>query len=537
MSFCGSIVTFLILAMKPVTKRFFSPAWHYYVWLVVLASFACPLHVLTRSVLTCPALIGGACTIIENMKSHFAKAITGLSPDFFALDGIHLNIEKIVPNTTLLLKEQIFDIIPVSEEKVSGRGVIAMLAERLSELMDSEIPTDVMIETALSVLAMMWLAGVIATIATKLVKYHMFRKALISKSEVDSLTERIAPRLEIRRTSLLEAPLIIGLLRPVLYLPFSVEAGRLNLILRHELTHYHRRDILYKWAAMGVLSFHWFNPVTRIVMNHIDEECEISCDYEATKDLVEHEKMDYMRLILDMLSQADSHISLLTTQMSSSGKTLKRRFEMIQNPAEANQKRKAFSIIFTCVLIIVTLFAGTVLAGSIDNEKALKEVTDGNPGKNYTDNNYGNVNDDSEFLPAENKVAFTWCWPVAGSTEITNGFGVRENPVGAKASHNAVDIKAEEGAEIASSIKGTVSETGYSAQYGNYIKVMTEVNGTQISTFYAHLSEIICETGAEVVPGEVIGKAGATGRATGPHLHFEIMIDGEYMDPAEVFNL
>lgn len=536
MSLCGTMVTFLLMATKPVARRFFSPEWNYYIWTLVLAAFACPLHLLSIAISDGAGFTAEACEMIESVKTQIAFGIKGLFLGFFGQEGIYSNIEKIIPNTTILIREQMFDIIPVNNGKVPDAGIAAVIAAKLSGVVGHDISPDILIKVTSGILILLWIAGAITTIAIKLTKYRMFRKTLLSNSERDILIEKICPKLETRRTSLLEAPLIIGLFRPALYLPFSVEAEKLNLVLRHELTHYRRHDLLYKWLAVGILSFHWFNPVTRIVIRQIDEECEISCDYEVIKDLCEHEKKDYMRLILDMLSQTDRRIRILTTQMSSSGKILKRRFEMIQKPTETNGKRRTFSVVFACVLIIVTLFAGTVLAGSIDNNEDTGYATDEIQNANLADDEHGNANNENALIPAEQKVAFTWYWPV-DSTEITNSFGERENPAGIKTVHNAVDIKAEEGAEIASSIKGTVSETGYSAQYGNYVRVAAEVSGTQISTFYAHLSEIICDTGDEVTPGTVIGKAGATGMATGPHLHFEIMINGEYVDPAELFNL
>src|SRR5699024_325077 len=97
-------------------------------------------------------------------------------------------------------------------------------------------------------------------------------------------------------------PLIVGLINPTLYLPeYEISDNDLNYILMHELTHYKRHDLLYKWFAMFVLSIHWFNPLIYVVSKQIDEECEISCDYEVCKNLSDNDKKYYMAMILEFI--------------------------------------------------------------------------------------------------------------------------------------------------------------------------------------------------------------------------------------------
>jgi len=117
--------------------------------------------------------------------------------------------------------------------------------------------------------------------------------------------------------------------------------------------------------------------------------------------------------------------------------------------------------------------------------------------------------------------------PVDG--EVTSPFGMREHPVdGEKRFHYGTDIGAPLGTDVVSYAGGTVYATGDSTSYGLYLIVD---HGDGLQTLYAHMSEIIASQGEKVEAGQVIGKVGDTGNATGPCLHFEIMRNGVYLDP------
>lgn len=123
-------------------------------------------------------------------------------------------------------------------------------------------------------------------------------------------------------------------------------------------------------------------------------------------------------------------------------------------------------------------------------------------------------------------------WPSV-SEEISNTFGKRENPVTKEViEHNGIDIAAAEGSEVLAAARGTVSETGFDAEKGNYIIITSDNN---ITTLYAQLLNVNVIAGDEVESGDVIGTVGKTGMATGAHLHFEVMINGKHYNPEIIF--
>lgn len=117
--------------------------------------------------------------------------------------------------------------------------------------------------------------------------------------------------------------------------------------------------------------------------------------------------------------------------------------------------------------------------------------------------------------------------PVAGI--VSSGFGYREHPSdGQVRFHYGTDIAADRGTVVSAFSDGSVYAVGESSTYGLYV-ILEHENGMQ--TMYAHLDETLVSGGETVTKGENIGKVGASGNATGPCLHFEIIEDGMYVNP------
>lgn len=118
-------------------------------------------------------------------------------------------------------------------------------------------------------------------------------------------------------------------------------------------------------------------------------------------------------------------------------------------------------------------------------------------------------------------------WPVSGP--ITSPFGMRNHPVfGRFIMHAGIDIAASSGTTIAAAATGRVILAQYAGNCGNMITID---HGGGLATNYCHLSQIFVGIGQDVQRGQAIGAVGMTGDATGPHLHFEVRIDGKPVDP------
>jgi murein DD-endopeptidase MepM/ murein hydrolase activator NlpD len=120
-------------------------------------------------------------------------------------------------------------------------------------------------------------------------------------------------------------------------------------------------------------------------------------------------------------------------------------------------------------------------------------------------------------------------WPVKGW--LTAGFGHRRSPfTGQRQMHDGVDISNSVGTAIVAPAEGVVSYAGPLGGFGNVVSID---HGHKITTFYAHLQQHKVSRGQRVRRGDVIASLGTTGRVTGPHLHYEIQVNGAPVDPSK----
>jgi murein DD-endopeptidase MepM/ murein hydrolase activator NlpD len=112
---------------------------------------------------------------------------------------------------------------------------------------------------------------------------------------------------------------------------------------------------------------------------------------------------------------------------------------------------------------------------------------------------------------------------------VTSSYGVRRDPfTGAPSNHLGLDVGAAEGTPIRAPARGVVLSAGPKGGYGNAVEID---HGDGLVTLYGHASELLVSKGETVEPGQEIATVGATGRATGPHLHFEVRVAGRPVDP------
>lgn len=116
---------------------------------------------------------------------------------------------------------------------------------------------------------------------------------------------------------------------------------------------------------------------------------------------------------------------------------------------------------------------------------------------------------------------------------VTSYYGYRVHPIsGEKNYHTGVDIGMAQGTEILAGHDGTVTLAGEAGGYGLCVAIEGEAyEGHTLTTKYGHCSQILVQAGQQVKAGDVIAKVGNTGNSTGPHLHLEVLVDGQYMNP------
>lgn len=335
-SLAGSALAVVISLLRPVTKKLFGYSWHYYIWLCVL---------------------------------------------FVMLMPVRFNVNPMpAPNIatqTIQTQQE-----AVSEQPETTENVVQTApAQKPQLLQKATVIWDRIIYNRMNILAYVWLIGAIALMLLNVLRYIRLNIKIRKNGEVISCPETreyTDRKINVRVWENIASPFMTGVFRPMLILPKTELSGeQLDNILRHEMTHFKRYDILYKWFAEFVKCVHWFNPISWYVSKQIAAECEISCDMAVTKNMSGSEEMSYVSTILSLLPTGKSKQLPLTTQMASSKKFLKRRFIMIKNKKTTSRFMSVLSAVIAVIMLSTTVFASGVLSDLTTDDYTIEILNNG----------------------------------------------------------------------------------------------------------------------------------------------------------------
>ena len=226
------------------------------------------------------------------------------------------------------------------------------------------------------VLAVIWVLGALGSLGYRLTGYFRFSRYIRRTGKPMELAG-VPKRLRVCKTSAAVSPMVMGIFRPVLILPeTALTESRLPYVLRHELVHYRRGDIFWRWLAVLATSIHWFNPVVYVAAAQMQEACEISCDWCVVRSMEQAKRDDYMRVILELLAEAMAKKQILTTQMASEKKQLQRRFTMIRNQKPVGMKKLLLSVCVGTALLGAAWLTGCTLRETYVTKEPAVETAD-----------------------------------------------------------------------------------------------------------------------------------------------------------------
>lgn len=335
-SLAGSVLAVVISLLRPITKKIFGYSWHYYIWLCVL---------------------------------------------FVMLMPVRFNVNP-MPAPNIATQTVQTQQTVVSEQPETTENIVQTApAQKPQLLQKATVIWDRIIYNRMNILACVWLIGAIALMLLNVVRYVRLNIKIRKNGEVISCPETgeyTDRKINVRVWENIASPFMTGVFRPMLILPKTELSGeQLDNILRHEMTHFKRHDILYKWFAEFVKCIHWFNPISWYVSKQIASECEISCDMAVTKNMTGSEEMSYVSTILSLLPTGKSKQLPLTTQMASSKKFLKRRFIMIKNKKTTSRFMSVLSAVIAVIMLSTTVFASGVLSDLTTDDYTIEILNNG----------------------------------------------------------------------------------------------------------------------------------------------------------------
>ncbi len=301
LSLSGALTVLLILLLRPFTGRLFSKRWNYYIWLLVVARLLLPVYIdmdfrqpvmgkFHRGELAGKCFIGKLPMEMAAAGEGYLLAVAGSPKESW------------------------------EQHKDRGQGGAAPLPALGTEPGQPGIGGNAQGASFPDwglVCGGCWLLGAALCLGVKIKRYLDFagcvkkEYTLAKGQEVLQAVGRISRRLSIKRPPLVyecgkvSAPLVVGLLKPVIVLP---EKGRddpgLCLAIHHELVHIKRKDLWYKWLYQILLCAHWFNPVIYLGGRKLNADCELSCDEAVVGTLTPEGKRAYGNTLLDAAEQS-----------------------------------------------------------------------------------------------------------------------------------------------------------------------------------------------------------------------------------------
>lgn len=338
LSLCGTALAVLLAVLRRLLKNRLPHGLFYYLWLLVL------LRLLVPVALPVPGL---ELTLPEPRS---AEAVTPpvsvqAAPDGMVGQPIPFDPSYVqtVPADTVITGNGL-ELSFQQEKTLWYRSVWTFLCENFLHI---------------------WLAGAALHFLWFALSYLRFCRTL--REDCAPLLEheqalldhlRGKRRVSAFRSPLAATPMLVGLLRPSILLPeTAVSTRELECILRHELTHLRRRDLLFKWAAVAVTSFHWFNPFMPWLRREIDRCCELSCDEGVIRTMTEGQKQAYGETLLALAAVHALPRTVPATTLCEEKAQLKERLVGIMK----HKKVTAAILLLSCLLALLVAGCAAVL--------------------------------------------------------------------------------------------------------------------------------------------------------------------------------
>ena len=328
LSLSGSLVILVLLLCGPLLRGRVSRRWQYYVWLIAvfrlllpLSPEASPIGTLFREPEAPPAVQAASPYAAETVPARAGTAPKPLPP----------------PQPSVPPPDRAFDGIPPAEA-----------------------------------LALAWLGGALVLMVWRVSAYlHFLRCLRAGRREVSApalldLLARTGEELKVRRpvelweNPLAASPMLLGLFRPRIVLPSAaVSEADFRCTALHELTHYRRRDLLYKWLVQLTVCLHWWNPLVWVMAREIDRACELACDEAVLRRLKPEERLSYGDALLRALESGGGYRAARgSVSLGESAELLKERLSAIMNFKKPSRWTALLSLVLAAALTTGAAAAG-----------------------------------------------------------------------------------------------------------------------------------------------------------------------------------
>lgn len=339
LSLSGTLLILLLFSLRSLFKERLSKRWQYYIWLVVVARLLVP----------------------------FAPE-TNLMTMFF--QGIDRTTEQREVVSPYGQQSGITDSFKAGGAAVGQNNLHGESTEPAKPV---NRPVIDMVTAIWQNLWIGWLVAALILFIRKITIYQDFvkyiRAGCAEVADIDLLERfgklvernRVNTTVELYTNNLISSPLLIGFFRPCIVLPtVDLSPADFDYTILHELMHFKRRDMFYKWLVQFTVCVHWFNPFVYLMSRETGRACELSCDEAVIGELDAQGRQAYGGTLLNAIGFGGSYKdSLASLTLNESKELLKERLDSIMN----FKKRTKWGIVITLLLTVV-LICGFTFSGA-----------------------------------------------------------------------------------------------------------------------------------------------------------------------------
>ena len=360
------------------------------------------------------------------------------------------------------------------------------------------------------VLAAVWLAGVLVLALRGIAGYWRLRRSVALACKAPDGCYGGA---------CVAAPFTLGILRPRIYLPDSLQGAARQAVLLHEQTHIRRGDPLTKPLFYAAVCLHWFNPLAWLAFRGFERDMEAACDEAAVQGRPLPERSAYCETLLQFAVQGQRVPGSLTFGQGS----VKSRIVHL-----LHYRRLGAGALAVCVAVVGLCFAACMVRPELSAQPETAVAAPESPATAET------AQPAETPAPAVQTSALPTLSDAANSPRFVCPVKYKYiSRFATEGSHRGDDLCADEGAEIYAAADGVVLAAQEHYSWGNFVEIDhgTDANGLRWVTLYAHMKSCAVQVGQTVTAGQVIGYVGSTGNTTGNACHFEMQVNGTLVEP------
>lgn len=362
LSFSGTLLGFIILAIKPAISRFVSKKWQYYIWIFVVLRMLVPF---TAEINFVNHLFEHTYHIIPSKETMLAEE--QIDSDFnsstMESNGTDIAISNIESFSTIngLPSDDLNDSITNQTNNINE----TVPDSNAKNSDNSKAHTSFTLSSFLSYAWVFWIFGAILFFVIKLVDYNNFIRYIkinnkpITDESILAIMDDVSMDYHIKKTiplyhnPLIISPMLAGAFHPFIVIPDNSNISREHLyyVFSHELTHYKRKDIWYKWLIQLTLCIHWFNPFLYLMNREVNRACELSCDEFVMKHCNESERKAYGNMLLDVADLMITYRNnVLSTTLIENKNYMKERLKQIMTYKKLPKTAILASALSVCLI-------------------------------------------------------------------------------------------------------------------------------------------------------------------------------------------